>query len=335
MSKLVTFLASSALALTSAALMNSPAAAQVQISELAPLTKPVTSFGAAAMDGALYVYGGHLGSPHEYSAEMQARQVLRLNLQGPDKWEVVGEGPGRTGLGLVAYGGSLYRVGGWEAKNAGGEKWQLHSTSDLARFDPRTNTWHHLAPMPVGRSSHDAAMLGSKLYVVGGWRLAGEGDGEWHDTAYVCDLAAAEPQWKEIAKPSFKRRALAVATYAGKVYVIGGMDDSNETTTGSDVYDPATDSWSKGPALPGEKAEGFGAAAVGCDAGLYVSTRSGGIFRLADDGKSWNEFGQLKHPRYFHRLVADGERRIVVVGGTTRGGKVPEVEEIRLAARGK
>lgn len=310
------------------------AADALPVTQLAPLARPVTSLGAAAIDGSLYVFGGHLGSPHDYSAQQQARQVLRLNLNGHDKWEVVAEGPPRTGLGLVAFGGQLYRVGGWEAKNAAGDKWQLHSSSDLARFDPHSKTWQDLASMPSGRSSHDAALVGSRLYVVGGWRLAGEGDGEWHDRAYACDLAAANPQWTEIAKPPFSRRALAVAGYADKLYVIGGMDDSNEVTTDCAIFDPATNAWSKGPALPGEKADGFGAAAIGCEAGLFASTRTGSIFRLAADGQSWQEIAQLKHPRFFHRLVADGDR-LVAVGGTSRGGKVAEVEVIQLPRGGK
>ena len=117
------------------------AADGVQIKELAPLPKPVTSFGAAVADGWLYVYGGHLGTPHEYSADLQGRDLLRLNLAKPDKWEVVAEGPRRTGLAMVAYAGKLYRIGGWEAKNAAGEKWELHSSRDFARFDPKSGQW--------------------------------------------------------------------------------------------------------------------------------------------------------------------------------------------------
>lgn len=302
------------------------------ITELAPIEKPVTSFGAAVADGWLYAYGGHLGSAHKYSAELQARQLLRLNLAKPEKWEVVAEGPGRTGLAMVAYDGKLFRIGGWEAKNATGEKWNLHSSRDFARFDPKSGQWQDLAPLPRGRSSHDAAMLGSKCYVVGGWELAGEGDGDWHTTAYVADLAAEKPEWKEIAAPGFNRRALAVAGYAGNIYVIGGMDDSNDTTTAVSIYDPQSNQWSDGPKVPGENFEGFGAAAFGAEAGLFVSTRSGGIFRLAGDGQSWTQIGKLNHPRSFHRLIVAGNK-LLVVGGTSKAGKVAQVESIQLAAQ--
>src|SRR5687768_11665972 len=81
----------------------------LQISELPPLEKPVTSFGAAVVDGWLYVGGGHLGAPHEYTGDLQSRQLVRLNLKQPSKWEIVGEIPRRTGLAMVGHGGKLYR----------------------------------------------------------------------------------------------------------------------------------------------------------------------------------------------------------------------------------
>lgn len=84
----------------------------VQITQLPKLEAPVTSFGAAVAGGHLYVFGGHLGTPHKYSAELQANQLLQLDLAQPEKWEVAAEGPRRTGLAMVAHNGQLYRVGG-------------------------------------------------------------------------------------------------------------------------------------------------------------------------------------------------------------------------------
>ncbi len=303
---------------------------QVTVTELAPLPAPVTSFGAAVADGFLYTYGGHLGTTHKYSSDDQSGQLLRLNLAEPTAWEVVAEGPKRTGLAVVAHAGKLYRIGGWEAKNRKGEKQSLHSQADFARFDRKSGQWQPLAALPSGRSSHDAAVLGDKLYVVGGWKMAGPSDGDWHSTALVCDLSQDQPQWKEIAAPPFTRRALAVAAHEGKLYAIGGMDDSNDTTTAVSIYDPQSNAWSTGPKLPGKPIEGFGASAFGTAGGLFATTTTGVISRLADDGKSWTVVGKLNHPRMSHRLVAGDNGRLYVVGGTSRGGKVKEVELISL-----
>lgn len=320
----------------------------VQIREITPLPASITSQGAAVLGGKLYLYGGWLGSPHEYNAEEQVKDLQVLDLKKPEKWETISTGPRRTGLAMVAHGGKLYRIGGWEARpaeakagdkaagdkadaKAGEKKWELFSTPDFARFDPATGKWQDLAPMPAGRSSHDAAVLGNKLYVIGGWALAGAGDGTWHSTALVCDLSAADPQWSEIAKPNFKRRALSVAAYNGKIYAIGGMTDSHEMHTGLSVYDPATNAWTDGPKLAGQPIEGFGTSAFGTKDGLFVTTPSGAIYRLANDGKAWNQIGKLQHPRFFHRVVADDDGTLIVVGGTSRAGKIKEVEVLRVS----
>ncbi len=307
---------------------------RVKITELAPLNAPITSFGAAVAGGHLYVYGGHLGTAHDYSKELQHNKLLRLNLAKPGQWEVVAEGPRRTGLAMVAYNNELYRIGGWEAKNGAGEKWELHSSRDFAKFDAKSGQWQELTPLPQGRSSHDAALVGSRLFVVGGWEMKGKEESEWHDTAWTCDLSQAKPEWKEIAKPGFSRRALAVAAFGGKVYAIGGMDDTGDMVTAVKVYDPQSNVWEKGPTLPGPGVEGFGLSAFGTEQGLFVTCRSGNVYQLEADEQAWKVISKLNHPRMSHRLVAVSPNRLVVVGGTTRSGKVSEVEslEVKLAA---
>ena len=315
--------------------VKAPKVGTVSIQELAPHKLTITSFGAAIADGYLYTYGGHLGAAHDYSHEQQSGELMRLNLAKPDAWELVNEGPRRTGLALVAYQGKLYRIGGWESKNKKGEKWNLISQADFARFDPKTGQWEELAPLPAGRSSHDAALIGSKLYVVGGWNMQGESEGEWHEDAFVADLADEKPEWKPIARPPFTRRAIAVASSNGKLYVIGGMDDSTETTNAVAVYDPQSNAWSEGPELPCKKLEGFGASAFAAQGTIYCAATSGKLFRLSNDAKQWEEVGQLNKPRMSHRLVATEDGRLVAVGGTSRkSGKVTEVEaiEVKLTA---
>ena len=85
------------------------------------LPKAITSFGAAVLDGAIYVYGGFEGRAHHYYDQGQSGDLLRLNLDAavkPDaKWENVGTGPRLQGLALVACREALYRLGGFEARN--------------------------------------------------------------------------------------------------------------------------------------------------------------------------------------------------------------------------
>ncbi len=287
------------------------------VKTLPDLPLAITSFGADRVGDALYVYGGHHGEAHHYSVAGQSGDLLRLDLKNPQKWEVVSTGPKLQGLALVAHAGKLYRIGGFEARNAKGEEHDLWSLPDFARYDPKSNKWEELPPMPAPRSSFDAVVIGDKLYVVGGWSMQGEKETQWRDDAFVFDLSAdaTQAKWQPLAKPPFERRAMCVGTRDGKIYVIGGMQPKGKVTTATAVYDPAADTWSEGPQLPGEDMEGFGAACCTVDGRLYVSTSSGKLLRLSDDGKNWLPAGELKTGRFFHQMLPLGNSKLAVIAG--------------------
>jgi N-acetylneuraminic acid mutarotase len=289
----------------------------------------ITSFGAALLGQNIYVCEGQLGPAHEYSLEGQSDHLLRLDLNSPRKWEVVGTVPHRAGLAMVSYEGKAYRIGGFEARNKKGEPADLHSTRDFSRFDPATGHWEELSPLPQGRSSHDAVMVGSRLIVVGGWDLRGKEPSIWHDSALEIDLSSAHPEWKELPHPPFHRRALAVGESRGKVYVLGGMDEKSESSTTTYVLDLASGKWSSGPKLPGEGLEGFGGAAVTCAGRLYATTYSGKLSVLSEDGHEWQSAGQLTGPRFFHRILNRGDASLIVIGGgNMESGKDPSLEVV-------
>ena len=152
------------------------------------LPEGLASFGAAMDDGYLYVYGGHIGRAHTHSKENISHHFRRIRLRDGSEWEPLPMQTGLQGLPLVAHGGYLYRVGGLKALNAQGEPDDLHSVDEFCRFDPKTNSWTSLPPLPAPRSSHDAVVMDGKIYVAGGWNLSGDDDGEWHTTALVYDL---------------------------------------------------------------------------------------------------------------------------------------------------
>ena len=295
------------------------------------LPEMVTSFGGAVAGDDLYVYGGHTGDAHSYSHAEQGHELRRLNLREPKAWETIAEGPHLQGLALVAHGDKLYRIGGFTARNKEGEEQDLWSQDDVARFDPADKQWHELPPLPEPRSSHDAAVVGDTLYVVGGWQLQGEKDSVWHDTAWSLDLTAASPQWKPLPKPPFERRALALAAHEGKLYVIGGMQHEGGPTTRVDVFDPKSAKWSQGPNLQGEPMEGFGCSAFATGGRLYASTIRGNLQRLSEDGQAWETERKLPTARFFHRMLPIAQGKFVIVGGANMGiGKFAELEVIEV-----
>ena len=58
-----------------------------------PLPTAVSSFGAIACDGYLYVYGGHAGKTHSYDTKSVLGTFHRLKLDGGTQWEELPGGP--------------------------------------------------------------------------------------------------------------------------------------------------------------------------------------------------------------------------------------------------
>lgn len=293
--------------------------ASTEQGSIPPLPDGLASFGAAVADGWLYVYGGHTGTAHDHSAANLSGHFRRIQLDDGEAWEELSMQIPVQGLALVAHEGRLYRVGGMNARNATPEDDEdLHSTSDFACFDPDTRQWTDLAPLPAPRSSHDAVVIGDKLYVVGGWTLNGSGDeGEWLDRTLVYDLARPEDGWQALPKQTFQRRALAAAHWHGKLVALGGMDADQEVSQRVDFYDPNSRQWSAGPDLPGEDMAGFGVSAWNLDGDLYVCGMQGVVYQLSAEGSAWEEVAQLAKPRFFHRLLPGGGGALVVVGGAS------------------
>ena len=305
-----------------------PAGAQPQapaVLELRALPLAPASFGAAALGERLYLFGGHVGRTHEHSRDNLSALFLGVAPDG-SATELAG-GRALQGLALAAHAGRLVRVGGLEAHNARGEPEDLWSTSEVAAFDPAAGAWSELPPLPQGRSSHDAAVLGDLLVVVGGWTLSGPAPGTWATTSLVLDLAAPRPEWRAIEQP-FRARALAVATHGGRVYAIGGLGEDGEPVPTVRILDPATGTWTEGPELP---EWGMGVAAVEHDGMLLASGRGGTLWRLA--GERWEAAGALLVPRIFHRLVSLEDGRLVAVGGAHAGGHVAWIEQLAPGER--
>jgi len=297
---------------------------------LAPMPEAVTSFGAVANDGWLYVCGGHKGERHEYSAPMVSGAFHRLRLSDGTVWETLAPAEPAQGAPLAAYGGFIYRVGGMAARNAPGEKSDLHSRASVARYDIGRGVWEEHVAMPEARSSHDAVVLGRTLYVAGGWTLAGAtSKAVWRDTLLALDLGGADPRWREIPQP-FRRRALAVAGAGDRLYCMGGMDAEGNTSLAVDVYDARTGEWSKGPELPPGPMKGFGASAIAQGGRVYYSGMKGELRRLDNEAGVWSLVGNLGHPRFFHRLVPAGTGHLVVAGGEDSEGKRRDLEVMSL-----
>ena len=297
-----------------------------------PMPEAFSSFGAAVCDDYVYVYGGHIGKTHTYSTEAVTGKFRRLSLSKPAAWEELASGPGIQGLALVSHGGKLYRIGGMEPRNKPDEDADNHSLATCAMFDPKVGKWAPLPDMPAGRSSHDATVIGDQIIVAGGWQSLGTGKKSvWHDTTLVLDLSKSPLQWQSIKQP-FKRRALNVAALEGKLYVIGGMGPEGTEKT-VDVFDVKSQSWSKGPELPGTARNGFTPAACVNAGKIYVSPADGKLYRLSSKRDAWEQIGELEQRRIVHRIIPAGANALLALGGAAGSKNVAEVESLNVSLR--
>lgn len=294
--------------------------------ELPSLPEAVTSFGAVTCDGYLYVFGGHRGERHDYSARTVSGSFHRLSLEPGATWETLPPAAPGQGQPLVAHAGRILRVGGMAARNAEGASQSLFSSALVQRYDPSRGLWEDLPPLPQPRSSHDAVVLHHTLYVVGGWSVSGRtADALWFTNALALDLHQPASGWREIPQP-FQRRALALAALGSRVVCIGGMDSDNSPTLAVEFLDTTNNRWSRGPDLPEGKHQGFACSAITHQDRVYVSAFQGDLLRLSRDEAAWEIVGRLAHPRMAHRLVTARANQLIALGGDDSEGKLPDLE---------
>ncbi len=154
----------------------------------------------------------------------------------------------RKNMGVVAVGGTLYVVGGDDARGP---------TSSVLAYDTslrdqpvagKVAQWATKASLPEPRASLGVAVLDGKIYAVGGER-----DGAPVATASVYDPAT--DAWSALPPLPEGRTDLAAAGANGKLYVLGGTTVAGAAPERPglatvSVYDPATKQWSAAPAMP-------------------------------------------------------------------------------------
>jgi N-acetylneuraminic acid mutarotase len=298
------------------------------------LPEAIDAFGAALLGGAIYTYGGHLGTTHGFSTDTQSSAFRRLRLKSGSVWEDLGKVEPLESPGLAVHGGVLYRIGGLSATNAGGAPEELHSVKTVRRYDPASAEWSAMPDMPEERSAHGVATIGDKLYVVAGWQLNGDSNsGMFKTGGFALDLGRPSPAWEAIPEPPFKHRSLAVAALGDKIYVLGGATEvASEFSDQVYVLDTKAGAWKEGPKLETRTPlKAFGAAACSVGGHLYVNY-SDGLFRLNEAANGWESVGPMKTPRIFNALICASESELIAVGGVlvSDQSRTPDVESIHV-----
>jgi len=114
------------------------------------------------------------------------------------------------------------------------------STDAVEVLDTATDTVAMFAnkpPSPLDRSNTNAAFIGGKIYITSD-----------HTVLDLLDTATGE--WYQPIQPAPMDATYKVdtAVVGGKLYVFNGVDNDGYIGTGVNIYDPASNTWSEGPA---------------------------------------------------------------------------------------
>jgi N-acetylneuraminic acid mutarotase len=226
----------------------------------------------------------------------------------PAAWSLLAPLPAgpRQECAVVTVDGKVYVIGGFD-KGA-------EVVPTVEAYDPESDSWASVAPLPAPLHHANAASVGGKIYVLGS--LKGElfsASGE----SYVYD--PAKDSWSNVASlPAGRERGGAgVAVIGSHVYVAGGYRAGSVADV--DRYDTSKDVWESLPPLPEARDHLVGAAVQG--AFFAIGGRNGGIEELRgqvdrfDPGKgTWASGAPMLTPR---GGAAAGviDDRIYVVGG--------------------
>ena len=118
----------------------------------------------------------------------------------------------------------LYAVGGRRIKSS-------NNTNAVQRYDPATDRWTTLTPLPKPLSGTGAAIIGGQLLVAGGENTTPT----VVSTVQAYDLTAPTATWTTEPSLPLARHGLAVAAISNTLYAIGGSTQPGHTASTNTV----------------------------------------------------------------------------------------------------
>jgi N-acetylneuraminic acid mutarotase len=295
----------------------------------APFPEPDEELYGVTVNGKLYVIGGW--------GDGKARGVNYEYDPATDVWTKKSPMPHPAHhAALAAANGKIYAFGGFVAPaNTAvpvGAAWE--PIADAWEFNPATDAWKPLAPLPGKRGSAIAAEVDGKIYVIGGaTTMEGSkapfftpfGPARVLGTNEVYDPAT--DKWESRNPMSVPRNHAFSGVVNGKIYVIGGRTGHAFilSATNTDVveeYNPASDMWSmpkeRMPTARSGGASGTDGRRIYVAGGEVTTTELVAAFRAVEAydpaTNSWMTLPSLPMPRHGMAGAVIGNRFHLVSG---------------------
>lgn len=220
-------------------------------SKAAPFPDASEELYGIAAGGKLYVFGG-------LAPGWTPKALVFEYDPATDKWTKKKNMPLPSHhVALAEINGKIYVLGGFTKPASGPTAWV--PIDNTWEYDPSADSWKPLAPLPTKRGSPNAAVVGGRIYVIGGATT--------HPGSHESSIHPARPHrssdaneaydpatntWTRRSPAPTPRNHAAAGVVNGKIYFLGGRLGAGFITRASntditEVYDPATDQW--GPLL--------------------------------------------------------------------------------------
>jgi len=295
----------------------------------APFPEPDEELYGVAVNSKMYVIGGW--------GDGKARGVNYEYDPATDRWTKKQPMPRPAHHAALAQAnGKIYAFGGFvsPANTAVpvGAAWE--PIDNAWEFDPATDSWKALPPLPGKRGSAIAAEVDGKIYVIGGATTM-EGSKDPFFTAFgparvlgtneVYDPSTNK--WESRNPMSVPRNHAFGGVVNGKIYVIGGRTGQAFilSATNTDVveeYNPASNMWSipkeRMPTARSGGASGTDGRRIFVAGGEVTTTELVGAFRAVEAydpaTNSWTTLPSMMMPRHGFAGAVIGNRFHLVSG---------------------
>jgi N-acetylneuraminic acid mutarotase len=190
-----------------------------------------TYLGAAEVNGKIYAIGGftNLNNTEEYDPLT-------------DTWTIKAAMPTpRFSFAIAAYQSKIYCIGGLTGRGA---PFASSVTGAIEVYDSTTNTWEIKKPMPTARAHLEANVVNDQIYLIGGM-TGGPNSTVSTNQAYN----TASEKWTTKKPMPYPVASYSSTVVGNKIYIINGQAGP-ENLNVTQIYDPATDSWTIGTPTP-------------------------------------------------------------------------------------
>ena len=177
--------------------------------------------------------------------------LLYLKSFAAGDWDLITQLPTeRNNFTTAVVDNKVYLIGGTLEKDVGGP----YGITTVEVYNPQTDAWQRVADMPTPRTSAKAAVVNGIIYVFGGYSSKDRLILNWKLPIVVEAYDPKTDTWTQKQDMPVSRINFRLGVVGGKVYLFGGTtgfgDGHEERMDRVDIYDPATDTWMKGPKMP-------------------------------------------------------------------------------------